>query len=65
MVVRVNGEDHTFDKVVMATHSDTARKLRGGDATGDEAAILEAIPYNDNKVFLHSGVPPQSLWRTL
>jgi predicted NAD/FAD-binding protein len=45
-----------FDRVVMATHSDTARKLRGGDITIAEAAVLDAIPYSYSKVYLHTGM---------
>lgn len=44
-----------FDRVVMATHSDTARKLRAGDITPAEAAVLDAIPYSYSKVYLHTG----------
>jgi uncharacterized protein len=45
-----------FDIAVLAVHSDTARQLRGQDATAVEAAILDAIPYASNKVYLHTGV---------
>lgn len=45
-----------FDKVVLATHSDTARKLRGQDITTAEADVLDAIPYSYSKVYLHTGM---------
>jgi predicted NAD/FAD-binding protein len=53
-VKHANGVD-VFDRVVMATHSDTARKLRGSDISSAEAAVLNDIPYSTSKVYLHTG----------
>jgi predicted NAD/FAD-binding protein len=53
-VAHADGVD-TFDRVVLATHSDTARALRGSDISAEEAAVLDAIPYSYNKVYLHTG----------
>lgn len=51
--VRVNGQNHRFDQVILACHSDQALKLLG-DATPQETDILSAIPYQDNDVVLHT-----------
>lgn len=51
-------EDNTiqeFDEVVIACHSDQAKKLLG-DASDKENAILGAIPYSANNVVLHTDV---------
>lgn len=51
-------EDNTiqeFDEVVIACHSDQAKKLLG-DASDKENAILGAIPYSANNVVLHNDV---------
>jgi hypothetical protein len=53
--VRHAGGADMFDRVVMATHSDTARQLRGDDISPVEAAVLDAIPYSYSKVYLHTG----------
>lgn len=53
VTVRVNGENQTFDQVVLACHSDQALQMLG-DATDDETAVLSAIPYQDNDVVLHT-----------
>ena len=54
--VHFKGKSEAFDGVVLATHSDTALQLRGSDATDQEASVLRAMPYNDNDVYLHTGV---------
>jgi uncharacterized protein len=48
------GEDF-YDRVVLATHSDISRRLRGNDITREEAEVLDAIPYASNDVYLHTG----------
>ena len=48
-----NGEQHVFDKVIFACHSDQALKLLG-DATSQEKSVLGAIPYTENSVVLHT-----------
>jgi predicted NAD/FAD-binding protein len=55
--VKHAGGVDVYDRVVMATHSDTARKLRGDDITATEAEVLDAIPYSYSKVYLHTGTP--------
>jgi len=42
-----------FDQVVIATHSDQALRMLG-DATARERALLEAFPYQENEVVLHT-----------
>ena len=42
-----------FDQVVLACHADQALAMLG-DASGDEKAILGAMPYQDNEVVLHT-----------
>ena len=48
-----NGEIATFDYVFFACHSDEALRMLQ-DATSAEQAILGAIPYQQNTVFLHT-----------
>ncbi|MGF1615516.1 MAG: NAD(P)/FAD-dependent oxidoreductase [Gammaproteobacteria bacterium] len=48
-----NGEQCTFDYVVMACHSDQALRLLV-EPSGDEQAILGAIAYQSNEVILHT-----------
>ena len=43
-----------FDQVVIATHSDQALALLGGDSSAAERDILAAIPYQQNDVVLHT-----------
>lgn len=43
-----------FDAVVLATHSDTALRILGNQATAAERAVLGAIPYQRNDVVLHN-----------
>ena len=49
-----NGELAQFDYVFFACHSDEALKMLGADATAAETAILGAIPYQQNNVYLHT-----------
>ena len=60
--VQHEGGVDVFDRVVLATHSDTARKLRGDNITPAEVSVLDAIPYSYSKVHLHTG---QSLRRSV
>lgn len=53
VTVRVNGENLAFDQVVLACHSDQALGMLG-DASDKEREVLEAIPYQDNDVVLHT-----------
>jgi len=53
MIVFNNGETKYFDQVVFACHSDEALQLLG-DASGEESAVLGAIPYRENSVILHT-----------
>lgn len=55
--IKLDSGTERFDVAVLATHSDTARRLRGADATALEAGVLEAVPYNVNEVYLHTGTP--------
>ena len=48
-----DGQSEQFDKVIFACHSDQALKLIQ-DPTGEEQAILGAIPYSENSVTLHT-----------
>lgn len=43
-----------FDAVVLATHSDISLSLLGAGATAEESAVLSAIPYNNNDIYLHT-----------
>ncbi|WP_237065296.1 NAD(P)/FAD-dependent oxidoreductase [Microbulbifer guangxiensis] len=47
------GEQHQFDAVVFACHSDQALGCLS-DASNDETSILRAIPYAANSVVLHT-----------
>ena len=53
--VRTAAGVETFDFAVLAVHSDTALALRDTDATELETSVLQAVPYNVNDVYLHSG----------
>lgn len=52
-VTDARGERRTFDKVILATHADTALKLLE-NPTEDEARLLDCFPYAANKITLHS-----------
>lgn len=43
-----------FDAAVLATHSDISLSLLGAGATAEERAVLSAIPYNNNDIYLHT-----------
>lgn len=52
--VKVQGhEAETFDQVVFACHTDDINQLLS-DASDDERGILDSIPYQRNKVVLHT-----------
>jgi predicted NAD/FAD-binding protein len=48
----LSGRSHRFDEVVIATHSDQALAMLG-DASPKERAVLGAIRYAGNDVYLH------------
>jgi predicted NAD/FAD-binding protein len=50
-----DSEAERFDAVIFACHSDQALRLLR-DASGDERAILAAIPYQENEAILHTDV---------
>ncbi|MGO7904075.1 NAD(P)/FAD-dependent oxidoreductase [Rhizobium leguminosarum] len=51
-IIDETGDEHPFDKVIFACHSDqTARLLV--DATDRESRLFAAIPYQPNRVVLH------------
>lgn len=39
---------------MLATHSDISLSLLGAGATDEERAVLGAIPYNNNDIYLHT-----------
>lgn len=43
-----------MDAVILATHSDVSLRILGDGATADEKAVLKAIPYNANDIWLHT-----------
>ncbi len=47
-------ETESFDRVVIATHSDQALRMLGANATDAERQVLGAIPYQDNDAVLHT-----------
>lgn len=55
-LITAAGKKETFDAVVLATHSDISLQILGQGATKEERAVLSAIPYNNNDVYLHTDV---------
>jgi len=53
MVKPVGADAQRFDYVFFACHSDQALAMLGEDATPQEQAVLSAIPYQENTVYLH------------
>jgi len=51
-VTDVTGHSERYDQVIIAAHSDQALALLG-DASPQERAVLGAIPYRENDVWLH------------
>ncbi|EOD40335.1 hypothetical protein EMIHUDRAFT_454253 [Emiliania huxleyi CCMP1516] len=56
VAVRVAGEarECRFDAVVLATHSDVSLSLLGDGASAAERAVLGAIRYSSNEVYVHT-----------
>ncbi len=54
VIQSLKGEEH-FDEVILACHSDQALRLLQ-DASVQEQAILGAMPYQANEVWLHTDV---------
>ena len=52
-VSHAQGSDH-YDQVVMACHSDQARRILGFTASDAQRAILEAVAYQPNRALLHT-----------
>lgn len=50
------GHEDLFDRVILATHADTARQLLGDGATADERELLGKFEFGKNKAVLHSDV---------
>lgn len=46
--------DEYFDYVFFACHSDEALQILGAEATPAEREVLQAIPYQQNTVYLHT-----------
>lgn len=53
VVLTVRGEEHTFDQVIFACHSDQALAMLA-DPTDNERSVLGAIAYQRNDVVLHT-----------
>lgn len=52
VLVTAGGQSTRYDQVILATHSDQALALLG-DATKAEQAVLGAVRFQDNDVYLH------------
>lgn len=61
--VTANGRTESFDRVIIATHSDQALRILR-DATDHERSVLGAFPYQENEVVLHTDVRqlPRRRW---
>ncbi len=53
VVVRTRDGSQRFDQVVLACHSDQSLRLLA-DASDEERAVLDAIPYQPNRAWLHT-----------
>ena len=53
ILVMADGQQHRFDQVVLACHSDQALAMLADPSTA-ESEILSAIPYQSNDVVLHT-----------
>jgi predicted NAD/FAD-binding protein len=51
-ITDTTGHSERYDQVIIAAHSDQALAMLG-DASNEERAILGAIPYRSNDVWLH------------
>lgn len=54
VVLTVNGAEHTFDHVILATHGDQALEILQPVATKEEVDILSGFQTNRNIAVLHS-----------
>ncbi len=54
VIVETREDRSHFDQVIIATHSDQARRILGDDATDQERSALGAIGYRPNLAVLHS-----------
>jgi predicted NAD/FAD-binding protein len=54
VTVETRDDRSHFDQVIIATHSDQARRILGDDATDQERSALEVIDYRPNLAVLHS-----------
>lgn len=54
VLITSNGSTDAYDHVVIATHSDQALRILGGEATEVERDLLGAIPYAPNRAVLHT-----------
>jgi hypothetical protein len=54
VTVETRDDRSHFDQVIIATHSDQARRILGEDATDQERLALGAIGYRPNLAVLHS-----------
>ncbi|MCB0391556.1 MAG: FAD-dependent oxidoreductase [Bdellovibrionales bacterium] len=55
VLIETKNSEYTFDEVILACHSDQALKIIS-DATEDEKYILSSLPYQKNKVTLHTDI---------
>jgi predicted NAD/FAD-binding protein len=53
VLTKADGEQETFDAVVLATHAEVSLELLG-DASPSEREILAAFPYQPNQAVLHT-----------
>ena len=58
VVIAAGGREEEYDSVLLATHADVSLRLLGGAGAGARlpaaAAVLAAVPYAENDVWLHS-----------
>jgi predicted NAD/FAD-binding protein len=54
VLVVAGGATERFDQIILATHSDQALAILGGDASAKERRLLESIRYCMNEAVLHS-----------
>ena len=52
--ISVQGREHEFDHVIIATHADTALEILGANASDMERRILQNFECTSNQVILHS-----------
>jgi len=54
VIVKTQSEEHAFDHIVFACHSDQALKILGKQATETESELLSSFPYEKNVAVLHT-----------